>query len=163
MSVGDELIVVSSDNLPTKKKNRSFDESLEALGVSSERTPLLQAARGEAVHLSHPTTGHVTVPHHSSAVEEDFEVGMQLQPMMRPSVAGPGQMHGGTGALLESHAEVHHARTGDAAAAAVSSGGGAAGDDSDESLYKNVLMQLDDIWNTVQLKSVWRPMVSVSL
>lgn len=173
--VGDELVIVSSDGLATKRKNRSFDQSLEALGVTGENTPLLQAARGnETLHLSHPTTGHITVPHHSSSStsasavassggtgkdgDEDFEVGLQLQPMMRPSVAGPGQMHGATGALLESHAEVHHAHTGEAAAAG---SGEDVCDESDESLYKHVMLQLDDIWNTVQLKSVWRPMAFV--
>ena len=34
-------------------------------------------------------------------------------------------------------------------------------DDNDHSLFKNVLNQLDDIWNTVQLKAVWRPMAFV--
>ena len=34
-------------------------------------------------------------------------------------------------------------------------------DENDGSLFKNVLNQLDDIWNTVQLKAVWRPMAFV--
>lgn len=34
-------------------------------------------------------------------------------------------------------------------------------EEDDASLLKAVLLQLDDIWNTVQLKAVWRPMAFV--
>lgn len=34
-------------------------------------------------------------------------------------------------------------------------------EESDGSLLQNVKIQLEDIWNTVQLKAVWRPMAFV--
>jgi hypothetical protein len=118
---------------------------------------------------------------------EELEVGLQMQSMMRPTV---GQMRGGTGVLLESHTAHHdhgHSHSGsssghlhsdgEAASASASraadvesDGHGATAaaeaeeeeeDESDAALLKNVKKQLGDIWETVQLKSVWKPMAFV--
>jgi hypothetical protein len=181
-----------------------------AAAVASEDTPLLHksGSRGHGlsgVTIPHPTE-HITVSHHhtdsSSAhatyaavaadgggggdaegSEEELEVGLQMQSMMRPTVAGAGQMRGGTGVLLESHTSHHdhgHGHSGSSgnlhmdgerargAADVESDRHGAAAvqeeeeeDDSDDALMRNVKKQLNDIWETVQLKSVWRPMAFV--
>jgi hypothetical protein len=133
--------------------------------ASGENTPLLAATNvpeENHMHLSHPTTGHIAVPRHAGAENsspendaDEIELGLQLQPMMLPSVAAPGK---GTAGAFETHVEhhVHHENYG---TVDTNDLGSDVDDLSDESLLKNVINQLNDIWNTVQLKSVWRPMV----